>query len=107
MIIQNTIPILILDTQGELYGFTIQNNDAANDVYVSSNRGGLAGSGGATPPSIGIRVAANGGSWTVMWFKGKLYGIALNAAVNLSVEVWKLGHIPAPPNPPPVGTPCP
>jgi hypothetical protein len=93
MIIQTTaLGMPIIDTQGELWGFTVQNNDAANDVYLSTTRSGLDKSGVAVAPSQGIRIAANGGSWTVMFFKGKMYAVALNAPVNLAIETWNL-HI--------------
>jgi len=110
MIIQNTVATPVLDTRGELFGFTVQNNDPANDVYLSSNRGGLLGSGGSVVPDIGILIAHGGGSWTVMYYRGKLFGIALNAPVNLAIETWKLGPVlptqqPSPP-PSPGTKPC-
>lgn len=91
MIVQTTaLGNPIVDTHGELYGFTLQNNDPANDVYVSSARQGLDKSGVGVAPLQGIRIAANGGSWTVMFFSGKLYAVAMNAPVNLIVETWCL-----------------
>ena len=87
-----TEAVVILDSADNLIGFTLQNNDAANDVWVSSDQNTLnqeMTATGAAPTDIGIRLAANGGSWTVMFFTGKLYGRAIAASVNLRKEMWR------------------
>jgi hypothetical protein len=88
-----TEAIVVVDSADTLIGFTLQNNDPANDVWVSSDQNTLnqeMGAGpGAVPTDIGIRLAANGGSWTVMFFSGKMYGRAIAATVNLRKEIWR------------------
>jgi hypothetical protein len=82
---------LLFDTMGEVWGFTLQNIDAANAVYVSQDRTQLnstQGIGGANVPNVGILLGANGGSWTVMFFRGRMWGLALNADVGLRCECW-------------------
>lgn len=87
-----TEAVKIVDSADNLVGFTLQNNDAANDVWVSSDRDTLnqemTATGGA-PTDIGIRLAANGGSWTVMFYTGVLYARAIAATVNLRKEMWR------------------
>jgi hypothetical protein len=92
-----TVPVtddeatLLFDTMGEVWGFTVQNIDPVNDVYVSQDRTQLnstVGIGGANVPNVGIRIANTGGSWTVMFFRGRMWGLALNADVGLRVECW-------------------
>ena len=83
--------VKVVDSSDRLIGFTLQNNDPANDVWVSSDQNTLnqemSATGGA-PTDVGIRIAANGGIWTVMFFSGVLWGRAIGGTVNLRKEMW-------------------
>jgi hypothetical protein len=84
--------IQVLDTKGELWGVTFQNNDAANNVWISDNSQGMLGSGKAVTPGAGIKILPVGGSYPLYMFCGKLFAIAENAAVDLSLLTWKLSE---------------
>lgn len=101
MQIPSTEPVLILDTADEVYGFSLINRDANNVVYVSGDQNALARAivppstfANAAPPDRGRQIAAGGGVWDVQRFSGKLYGIALtgaaNVTLNLAVEMWRV-----------------
>lgn len=88
MIVQTTaLGNPIIDTKGELWGFSLQNNDPANDVYVLDERTGLDKSGTAAVPPRAIKIAANGGSWTREFYCGKLYAVAMNSPVDLAAII--------------------
>lgn len=94
MIVSNLEAKLLLDTGNRIYGYTIVNPDAANAIYISGDQNGLNQEGQKATlatAETGIPIAANGGSWTVHQFNGKLYAIAAAAPVNAKFEVWWTG----------------
>lgn len=52
-------------------------NDGANIVYLALGRAAVAGN--------GIRLNANGGSWTSAYWDGEVRGIAVTAATNVTI----------------------
>jgi hypothetical protein len=94
MIVPNTEAMVLLDTGDRIYGYTVVNPDPANAIYIDGdcNKLNQAGQKGTLATSdSGIAIAANGGSWTVMLFTGKLYAIAAVAPVNLKTYFWWTG----------------
>jgi hypothetical protein len=96
MKISNTEAVLLLDTRDEIWGFSLVNGDGTNAVYISTDQAALnatlgQAAGGIPGSGKGIPIGANGGSWTVMHFNGKLYAIAIAAPVELRFEPWWTG----------------
>ena len=96
MNVPTTEAVPVIDSADNLIGFVLQNNDPANDVWVSSDQNmlntemGAFGVAGVAPLDVGIRIAANGPPLIFPFFSGKLYGRAIAATVNLRKEMWRV-----------------
>lgn len=99
MQIPGTEPVVVMDTKGQVWGFSLINRDAAIVVYVSGDHDALARAivapslfANVPPPDRGRQIPAAGGNWDVPRFNGKLWAIALTGGVaptaNLAVETW-------------------
>jgi hypothetical protein len=104
MLVPTVEAVVIIDSGGVVVGFSIQNVDLANDIWVSPSQEGLnrmptATPGGGVglaanaPPSDdidAIKIAFGGGSWSPpVPFVGKIFARALNAPATIRKIMWR------------------
>lgn len=104
MLVPTNEAIVIIDSAGYVVGFSIQNVDPANAIWVSPSQEGLNRMPTATPgggiglPATGppgddvdaIDILPNGGSWSPpVPLSGKLYARSLNAPAAIRKIQWR------------------